>query len=336
MSSINSPSPELSIVVPIYNEVENLPILHSRVRGVCEKLGMSYELVLVDDGSSDGSWELIQSLHEGDSHVVGVRLSRNFGHQICLTAGLEQCRGELIVMMDADLQDPPELIPKFIAKQREGFDIVYAVRSERQGESFFKKATAALFYRILRGLTAINIPMDTGDFRLITRQALDSLLSIRERSRFLRGLFSWVGYNSVGVTYKRAARYKGVTKYPFRKMLRLAKDGITSFSTVPLHLATYLGFFASLAGFIYGLSVLRNWYMGSTVPGWASLAIITLFFGGIQLFTLGILGEYVGRIFEEVKQRPLYFTREILRAGNDATASAPKPKQPTSRKKSAS
>ncbi|MGF1572118.1 MAG: glycosyltransferase family 2 protein [Sumerlaeia bacterium] len=315
MSSLNSPSPELSIVVPIYNEVENLPVLHSRVQAVCEKLGMSYELVLVDDGSSDGSWELIEALHGENDRVVGVRLSRNFGHQVCLTAGLELCRGELVVMMDADLQDPPELIPKLIAKQREGFDIVYAVRSERRGESFFKKATAALFYRVLRRLTAINIPMDTGDFRLITRQALNSLLSIRERSRFLRGLFSWVGYRSVGVPYKRAARHKGETKYPLRKMLHLAKDGITSFSTIPLQLATYMGFLASFVGFFYGLSVLRNWYMGSTVQGWASLAIITLFFGGIQLFTLGILGEYVGRIFEEVKQRPLYFTREVLRSG---------------------
>lgn len=328
-------APELSVVVPIYNEVENLPVLHQRVKAVCEKLGMSYELVLVDDGSADGSWELIREMHEADYHVVGVRLSRNFGHQICLTAGLEQCRGELIVMMDADLQDPPELIPKFIAKQQEGFDIVYAVRSERKGESFFKKATAAAFYRVLRSLTAINIPMDTGDFRLITRQALNSLLSIRERSRFLRGLFSWVGYRSVGVTYKRAARYKGVTKYPLHKMLRFAKDGITSFSTVPLHLATYLGFLSSVIGFVYALAVMRNWAIGSTVPGWASLAIITLFFGGVQLLTLGILGEYVGRIFEEVKQRPLYFTREVLLKTAEAQQ-LPKPRKAASKQKSTS
>lgn len=314
MTRHNTP-PQLSIVVPVYNEEENLPLLEKRVDAICRKMGMTYELVLTDDGSADTSWAVIEEMAARNPSVVGVQLSRNFGHQICLTAGLEHSRGELIVMMDADLQDPPEVIPKLIAKQREGYDIVYAVRSERKGESAFKKATAAIFYRLLRKLTSVDIPRDTGDFRLITRKALNSLLSIKERSRFLRGLFAWVGYRSVGVYYKREARYAGVTKYPLRKMVRFAKDGITSFSTVPLHAATYLGFFSAFLGFLYTLSVLKNWLEGSTVPGWASLSIIILFFGGVQLITLGILGEYVGRIFEEVKQRPLYFTRQVLRHG---------------------
>lgn len=313
----------LSVVIPIYNEVENLPVLHERLTKVCRKLGKPYEIVLVDDGSKDGSMDLMRNLAQTDPHVRAIGLSRNFGHQICLTCGLDHAIGEVIVMMDADLQDPPELIPRMIRKYEKGFDVVYAVRAERKGETVFKRATAAGFYRFLRLCTQIDIPMDTGDFRLISRPALDSVLSLRERNRFLRGLFTWVGFRQTPIRYVRAARFRGETKYPLRKMVHFAIDGITSFSAIPLQVSTWLGFVAAIVGFLYGLKVLYVWMSGATVQGWASLAILVLFFGGVQLFTLGILGEYIGRIFEEVKQRPLYFTREKI--GFDSSTERPGP-----------
>ncbi|MEQ8821592.1 MAG: glycosyltransferase [Sumerlaeia bacterium] len=316
---LNSPPPQISAVVPIYNEEQSLPQLHARLTKVFSKLGLSYELVFVNDGSADRTLEIIKELVARDPHLRAISLSRNFGHQTALTAGLDHARGEMVAMMDADLQDPPELLPRMIAKMNEGFDVVYAVRTERAGESAFKRATAALFYRLLRFCTAINIPLDTGDFRLINRRALDSVLSIRERNRFLRGLFTWVGFRQTGVPYKRPARFAGETKYPLRKMLRFAVDGMTSFSTVPLQFAILAGFGAAALGFLYGIKVLVNWMDGSTVPGWSSTIMLILFFGGVQLICTGILGEYVGRIFEEVKARPLYFVRE--RIGFDGEAS---------------
>jgi len=317
--------PFISAVVPCYNEEENLPILHERLTKVFQSLGRPYEIVLVDDGSRDRTFAVIAELSRKDPCVRGVSLSRNFGHQICLTCGLDHARGEVVAMMDADLQDPPELIGEMLKKYEEGYDVVYAVRTRREGETMFKKATAALFYRILRFFTRIDIPVDTGDFRLISRRALDSVLSLRERNRFLRGLFSWVGFRQIGVPYVRPARLKGETKYPLRKMVRFALDGITSFSTFPLHAASFLGMLAALAGFLYGLRVFYIAMIGKPVPGWASLMVVVLFFGGVQLFTLGVLGDYVGRIFDEVKRRPLYFVRDRAGFGEDASMKGPCP-----------
>lgn len=304
-------APRFSAVIPCYNEEESLPALHERLTKVLSGLGMTYEIVLVDDGSRDRTADTIAALSGRDPHVVGVLLSRNFGHQICLTAGLDHARGELVAMMDADLQDPPELLPEMIAKIEEGFDVVYAQRKRREGESAFKLATAALFYRILRRIVKIDIPLDTGDFRVIRRGALDAVLSMRERNRFLRGMFSWVGFRQAGVLYDRAARHAGETKYPLGKMLRFAMDGITSFSFFPLQAATGLGFlFAGLA-LLYGARVFYVWLRGDTVQGWASTVLVVLLMGAVQLITLGIVGEYVGRIFDEARQRPLYFVRRV-------------------------
>lgn len=307
-----APRPFISAVVPLFNEEENLRPLHQRLTKVLLKIGKPYEIVLVDDGSSDRSFEIMRELAGHDPCVRGIGLSRNFGHQTALTAGLDASRGEVVVMMDADLQDPPELLPRMLRKYEQGYDMVYAVRSTREGETWFKKLTASVFYRLLYSMTQIDIPLDTGDFRLVSRNVLDGLSQVRERNRFLRGLFSWVGYRSAGVKYKRAARERGVTKYPVRKMIRFALDGITSFSTTPLQIAMWLGFASAGFGLLYGLRVLWVWMKMQTVPGWASLSVLILFFGGVQLITLGILGEYIGRIFEEVKQRPLYLVREEL------------------------
>lgn len=306
-----SERPKFSAVIPVYNEEETLPVLHKRLTGVLSKLGMPYEIVLVNDGSRDRSEEIIRQLSEKDPHVVGILLARNYGHQICLTAGLDHARGDIVAMMDADLQDPPELLPRMIRKMNEGFDVVYAQRKKRAGESWFKLATAAFFYRLLRKLTNIDIPVDTGDFRIINRRALDSVLALREHNRFLRGMFSWVGFRQTGVLYNRAARHAGETKYPFHKMLKFALDGITSFSTVPLRLATQMGFVFGALAILYGLRVLWVWVMGGTVQGWASTILAVLVLSSAQLVTLGILGEYIGRIFDEVRGRPLYFVREV-------------------------
>lgn len=300
----------LSAVIPCYNEEDNLGVLYERLTKVMKDVGKSYEIIFVDDGSRDRTYALIAELAGKDTHVRGVSLSRNFGHQICLTAGLDSARGQVVAMMDADLQDPPELIHEMLKKYEEGYDVVYAVRSKREGETFFKKTTAMVFYRLLRYCTRIQIPVDTGDFRIISRRALDSVLSLREKSRFLRGLFSWVGFKQIGVTYVRPPRYKGETKYPLRKMMKFALDGITSFSNYPLHLATIMGLSAVALGILYGLRVLYVVYRGGAVAGWASTIMTILFFGGIQLLTLGIMGSYIGRIFDEVKNRPLYFIRE--------------------------
>jgi len=323
----------LSAVLPVFNEEENLPALHERLTQVLQGLGKSYEIIFVDDGSRDRSFEIMKELSEKDPHVRALSLSRNFGHQICLTAGLDHARGEVVAMMDADLQDPPELLHEMLKKYEEGYDIVYAVRTRREGETFFKLATAAIFYRLLRFCTRIEIPVDTGDFRIISRRALDSMLSLRERSRFLRGLFSWVGFRQIGVSYVRPPRYKGETKYPFRKMLKFALDGITAFSTFPLHLATYLGFFSASLGALYGLVVLwKALFLGIQGPGGAATLVTVLFFGGVQLLTLGILGEYIGRIFEEVKNRPLYFVRTYVGFDEepDASRAGARPKTPRS------
>lgn len=303
--------PTVSIIAPIYNENESLPELYRRVRATMEGCNESWELILVDDGSTDGSTELIQSLAQQDAHVRKLIFARNFGHQIAVTAGLDYSRGEAVVIIDADLQDPPEVIPDLIAKWREGYEVVYAIRKEREGESFFKLFTAALFYRLIYRITDVNIPRDTGDFRLLDRKVVNVLKQMRERHRFLRGMSAWVGFRQTGVYYKRASRFAGKTKYPLKKMLKFASDAITGFSYLPLQLATYMGFFCAGVSILAIPAVIIARLAGSQAFfGQASTLIAVLFLGGVQLISLGILGEYIGRLYDEAKGRPLYILRE--------------------------
>jgi dolichol-phosphate mannosyltransferase len=303
--------PTFSIVAPVYNEAETLPEFHRQVREVMETLGEPWELILVDDGSTDGSTELMRQLRTKDKHVRPVIFARNFGHQIAVTAGLDFSRGRAVIIMDADLQDPPQVIPDLIAKWRQGYEVVYAIRAKREGETWFKLATASLFYRLIQRITDVNIPMDTGDFRLMDRQVVQVLNQMRERHRFLRGMSVWVGFKQAGVEYERAPRFAGETKYPLRKMIKFASDAITSFSYFPLQLAMYLGF-ASAGVSILAIPVvivlrLAGW---QAFYGQATTLIAVLFLGGVQLISLGILGEYVGRLYDEAKGRPLYIVRE--------------------------
>jgi polyisoprenyl-phosphate glycosyltransferase len=314
--------PTCSIVVPVFNEEEVLPELYRRVSQVMATTEDSYELVLIDDGSSDKTWEIMQGLRASDERVSLVRLSRNFGHQIALTAGLEQARGQAVVVLDADLQDPPELIPRMLELWRQGNDVVYGVRTRREGEGLFKRGTAALFYRLIRRLTAVDIPADTGDFRLMSRPVVDALERVRERNRFVRGLVAWLGFRQVGLPYERANRAAGETKYPFSKMLRFAVDAIISFSILPLRLATGFGFLVSLFSFAYAVhAVYLKVITGESLPGWASLMVAITFLGGVQLLCLGIVGEYLGRIYDEVKARPLYLLQDI-QVGSNAKEAA--------------
>ena len=300
-----------SIVAPIYNEIDNLPELHRRVKEVMESSGEPWELVLVDDGSSDGSTEKILELAQQDKKVRPVIFARNFGHQVAITAGWDYSRGDAIVIIDADLQDPPEVILELAKKWKEGYEVVYAVRGEREGESWFKKITAAAFYRLIYSITDVKIPVDTGDFRLMDRKVVNVLKQMKERHRFPRGMSAWVGFKQVGVTYKRAARMAGVTKYPFSKMLRLALNAITGFSYFPLQVATYFGFFAAgLSIFAIPVVAYLRFTGSQAFFGQASTLIATLFFGGVQLISLGVLGEYIGRLYDEAKGRPLYIVRE--------------------------
>jgi len=304
-------TPTFSIIAPIFNEIENLPALHRRVSEVMNSTGESWELILVDDGSRDGSTEAIRNLAAQDEHVRPVIFARNFGHQIAVTAGLDYSRGQAVIIIDADLQDPPEVILDLIAKWREGYEVVYAVRAEREGESWFKLFTASLFYRIIYRITDVKIPLDTGDFRLMDRKVVTVMNSMREHHRFLRGMSAWVGFKQIGVNYKRAARVAGETKYPFKKMLRLALTAITGFSYVPLQVATILGFVAAGLSLLVIPAVIIARAAGSQAfYGQASTLLAVLFLGGVQLISLGILGEYIGRIYDEVKGRPLYVVAE--------------------------
>lgn len=302
---------EISIIAPIYNEVDNIPELYRRVKAVMDSQGLTWELVLVDDGSTDGSTEQMRALARQDRHVRPVIFARNFGHQVAVTAGLDYARGAAVVIIDADLQDPPEVIPDLIAKWREGYEVVYAVRAEREGETWFKRTTAALFYRLIYRITDVKIPLDTGDFRLLDRKVVDVLGKMRERHRFLRGMAAWVGFRQIGVPYKRAARFAGVTKYPFKKMLRLALNAITSFSYFPLQMATYAGFISAGIAIVAIPVVIALRLAGSQFfGGQATTLIAVLFLGGVQLISLGVLGEYLGRLYDEAKGRPLYIVRE--------------------------
>ncbi|GAB4451465.1 MAG: glycosyltransferase family 2 protein [Anaerolineales bacterium] len=300
-----------SIIAPIYNEKDNIHELHRRVSEVMKSMGQPWELILVDDGSTDGSTELIRELAKRDEHVRPVIFARNFGHQIAITAGWDYARGDAVIVIDADLQDPPELIPEMVKKWREGYEVVYAVRAEREGESWFKLWTASLFYRLIARITDVKIPLDTGDFRLMDRKVVNVLKSMRERHRFPRGMSAWVGFRQVGVEYKRAARAAGETKYPFRKMFRLALNAITSFSYFPLQVATYFGFLsAAIAILAIPVVVYLRMTGSQAFFGQATTLIAVLFLGGVQLISLGILGEYIGRLYDEAKGRPLYIVRE--------------------------
>lgn len=303
--------PKYSIVAPVFNELESLPVLRQRITEVMEQTGEQWELVLVDDGSTDGSTAKIREMGEQDARIRPVIFARNFGHQIAVTAGLDYARGEAVVIIDADLQDPPELILEMIAKWKEGYEVVYAVRSEREGETWFKRTTASIFYRVTYKITDVKIPLDTGDFRLLDSKVVDVMKSMKERHRFLRGMAAWVGFRQVGLPYKRAARFAGVTKYPFNKMLKLALNGITSFSYFPLQLATYIGFVsASISILAIPVVIVVRLTGTQSFLGQATTLISVLFLGGVQLISLGILGEYIGRIYDEVKRRPLYIVRE--------------------------
>ena len=301
-----------SIVAPIFNESGNVQELYRRVKANMDEIGEPWELILVDDGSTDGSTGLIRGLCEQDSRVRPVIFARNFGHQLAVTAGLDYSRGQAVVMIDSDLQDPPEVIKELIAKWQEGFEVVYAVRAEREGETWFKLFTAKLFYRLIYRITDVNIPMDTGDFRLLDRKVVKVLNQMRERHRFLRGLSVWVGFKQTGVDYKRAARFSGETKYPLKKMVKFAWDAITSFSYFPLQVAMYLGFISAGLSIlaIPLVAVLRLTTAGHELTGQATTLIAVLFLGGVQLISLGILGEYIGRLFDQAKGRPLYIVRE--------------------------
>lgn len=305
----------VSVVVPCFNEEANVPLLHARVSVVFAALPYTLELVLVNDGSRDGTEAAITQLAQADARVVGVMLSRNFGHQAATTAGLDQATGDAVVLIDADLQDPPEVIAEMLKVWEQGFDVVYGMRAARVGETFMKKTTAKIFYRMLRAMTSIEIPLDTGDFRLMTRPVVEAVKRMPEHARFLRGMVSWVGFKQTGVLYERASRAHGETKYPYRKMIKFAWDAITSFSTLPLKVATWVGFgVALLSVAVMAWSVVaRLLQLPGLLPDWTSQFVAMLFLGGVQLFFLGMIGEYVGRIFDEVKGRPLYVIKEVTR-----------------------
>ena len=303
--------PTFSVVAPVYNESGSLMEFYRRTCSVLESTGESWELILIDDGSQDGSTEIIRQLAKEDEHVRPVIFARNFGHQIAVTAGLDYSRGKAVTIIDSDLQDPPEVILDLVAKWREGYEVVFAVRAEREGETAFKLWTASLFYRVIYKITDVKIPMDTGDFRLMDRRVVDVMNRMREHHRFLRGMSAWVGFKQVGVPYKRMARFAGSTKYPFNKMLKLALTAITGFSYLPLQVATILGFIAAGLSLVAAIVVIiMRAVTGAAFLGQASTLIAVLFLGGVQLISLGILGEYIGRIYDEVKGRPLYIVRE--------------------------
>jgi len=305
----------LSVVVPCYNEEAVVGELHRRMTLVCRGgAGDSYELVLVNDGSSDGTWAVLQRLARDDERVVAVDLSRNHGHQLALSAGLSLARGERILVIDADLQDPPELLPDMMRLMNEGADVVYGQRLGRDGETWFKKASASVFYRLLLRLSAVPIPPDTGDFRLMSRQVLNALLAMPEQQRFIRGMIAWIGFRQVPLYYRRDKRFAGATKYPLRKMLTFAVDAITGFSIAPLRASLYVaGLFVGVAALL-ALYVLFSWLFLGAVQGWTSIFLGMLIFSSVQLFSLAIIGEYLGRIYMQTKQRPLFIIREIATA----------------------
>jgi glycosyltransferase involved in cell wall biosynthesis len=313
----------ISVVVPVFNEAAGIRTFHERTTTALEAIpGATHELIYVDDGSRDGSLEQLRAFAEADPRVRVLKLSRNFGHQIAITAGLDHAGGDCAAVIDSDLQDPPEVIAEMVETWKKGFDVVYGVRARRDGEGALKLLTASAFYRLLRRLVGIDIPADVGDFRLMSRRALDELGRLREKDRFVRGLVSWIGFKQTGVRYVRDERVAGETKYPYSKMFKFALDGITSFSTAPLRLATWLGYAASAFAFLYLASVFVQKALGYTVDGWATIMVALTFLGGVQLICLGIIGEYLGRVFTEVKPRPMYVIEERLGGGTEASEEA--------------
>jgi polyisoprenyl-phosphate glycosyltransferase len=317
----------LSVVAPVYNERDSVEELWRRLAPVLAALG-DHEIVLVDDGSTDGSWDVLRGLAARDEHLRLLRLSRNFGHQIALTAGLDAARGDAVVLIDADLQDPPEVIPQLVARWQEGYDVVYAVRARRDGESRARLLAIGAFYRLFRRMAATDIPADTGDFRLLSRRAVDSLARMPERARYLRGMTSWIGFRQVGVPYRRDPRYAGASKYPLTKLLRLASDGVASFSIAPIRLLTRLGF--AMIVFCAGVlawTLYTRFFTHDAPQGWTSVLAVVLLLGGVQMVGMGIVGQYIARIFEETKQRPLYFVADMVERGESVlspgTAQAP-------------
>lgn len=302
---------DLSVIIPIYNEEKNIDLLYKRLTEVLRPLNVSYELVFINDGSADNSLGLLRALTTADDKVRYLSFSRNFGHQIAVTAGLDQCRGRSVVIIDADLQDPPELIKPMYEKLKEGYQVVYAKRRARQGESFAKKVTAKYFYRILKKITSINIPVDTGDFRIMDRSIVEVLKKMPEQQKFLRGQISWAGFKQTFIEYDRDERNAGKTGYTYKKMIRFALDGITSFSDVPLKAVSAFGFVVSIISFVLILYALYTRFVTKDyVPGWTSILITVLFIGGIQLLGIGIIGEYISRISANVRNRPLYIIQE--------------------------
>ena len=327
---------KLSIVVPCYNEEACLGMLHERLTAAARSVAPDdYEIVLINDGSRDASWRIMQQMSSSDPHVLAINLSRNHGHQLALTAGLDLCRGDCILIIDADLQDPPELLPAMIAAMREQqADVVYGVRKSRAGETAFKRATAHGFYRLLSRATEVDIPVDAGDFRLMSRRALDALLAMPEQARFIRGMVAWIGFKQVPLVYDRAERFAGETKYPFSKMLRFALDALTGFSSAPLKLASHAGLLLSIGSVLLILYIGYAWLIGRSVPGWTSLMLVVVVLGAVQMFVLALMGEYIGRLYNEAKHRPLYIVQEIAGAEArsarlgyiaDATANSERP-----------
>ena len=305
--------PALSIVVPCYNEAACLDVLHTRISAAARAVvGDDHEIVLVNDGSRDQSWAVMERLAASDPRLVAINLSRNHGHQLALTAGLDLCAGERILIIDADLQDPPELLADMLATmESEGADVVYAVRRKREGETFFKKLTAAGFYRVLDRVTDTPIPLDTGDFRLMSRRALDALLSLPEQARLIRGMVAWVGFRQVPFPYDRDERLAGESKYPLGKMIRFALDAVTGFSTAPLRLASHMGLVLTGLSLLLFAYIAIGWLSGSAVQGWTSTMLVVVFLGAVQMFVLGMIGEYLGRLYVESKRRPLYLVADV-------------------------
>ena len=307
--------PMLTILIAVYNEAQALPVLHPRIMKTLDDVQLQHaDILYVDDGSTDDSWTVLTALANGDRRVKLLRLSRNFGKETALTAGLDHIESGAVFILDADGQDPPELLPAFIQKLQQGYDNIYGMRTQRSGESVFKRGTAHLFYRVMQRLSKTPIPQDTGDFRLLSSRHVQSLKQMRERNRFMKGLFGWVGYNSVAIPYERQRRAAGKSKFNYWRLWNFALDGITSFSSAPLRLATYLGLITALVAFIYAVWIVgKALLLGDPVAGWPTMMTVILFLGGVQLVALGMIGEYLGRLYEESKQRPLYFVDQWLK-----------------------
>ena len=315
---------EISLIIPMYNEEDNIETLFKRVIDTLEKLKLTYEIICVNDGSKDRTLEILINYHQTNQAIKVVNLSRNFGKDIALTAGIDCAHGNAVIPIDADLQDPPELIGEMIQKWQEGYDIVYATRESRQGETWFKRFTANIFYILLDKITKVHIPKNTGDFRLLDRQVVEAIKRLPERTRFMKGIFAWVGFKSISIVFERQPRLQGNTKWNYWKLWNFALDGITSFSVLPLKVWTYMGLVISIISLVYAsFLVIRTIFFGIDVPGYASLMVTILFLGGIQLITLGIIGEYLGRVYEEIKGRPLYLVRDLYGFENQKLSNLP-------------